>query len=450
MALLGDAVARYHRLLEQDVYRDLTWAAELQDRMRQRHLTDSGRLVTPVLRPQFVSRRQLDSLRRVAEHLASILDRVEALALASPPLLSRIQMLPAEKMLAAVPSAYSRFSVTSRMDANLENGSLCLRGFDASKPTGLAYSEPLADLFLDLPIVKAFKKGRYKLSKVGGARHLLAAVLQVWKEFGGRRAPNIAILEQAQQFGSHATEGHLLADLFSQAGSRARVVSPDDLEYTHGKLRSVDFEIDIVFRRVLTRELLTRYDLSHPFLLAYRDRAVCVVNDFRSELAQRRSLFELLTDDSITATFPAADRELIRSFVPWTRLVSARKTRYKEDQIDLPEFILRAREQLVLRPNDHECDQRVFVGAEMTSSAWDRAVHLALRTPYVVQERFLCGPQLFPVFQYGELQMKQAEVSIHPHVFNGKVQAVSAALETSSNGCSTPLAMAPVLLIEPI
>ena len=450
MALLSDAIGRYHKLLEQDKYRDLAWAAELQDRMRQRQLTDSGRLITPVLRPQFVSRRQLDSLIRVAERLAAILDHVEALALGSPPLLSRIQMLPAEKMLAAIPSAYSRFSVTSRMDASLENGSLCLRGFDASKPAGLAYSEPLADLFLDLPIVKTFKRGRYKLSKIGGARHLLAAILQVWKEFGGSRTPNLAILEPAQQFGSHSTEGHLLAQLFSQAGSPARVVSLDELVYKEHKLRAGDFEIDIVFRRVLTRELLTHYDLSHPFLLAYRDRAVCVVNDFRSELAQRRALFELLTDESITATLPAADRELIRTFVPWTRLVTHRKTKYKDGQVDLPEFILRSRAQLVLRPNDHECDQRVFVGAEMTSGAWDRAVRLALRTPYVVQERFSCGRQLFPVYQYGELQMKRAEVSIHPHVLNGKVQGVSAALETSSNGCSTPLAMAPVLLLEPV
>lgn len=450
MALLADAIARYHRLLEQDVYRDLAWAAELQDRMRQRNLMDSGRLVTPVLRPQFISRRQLESLTRVAERLALILDQIEALALSSPQLLSRIQMLPAEKMLAAIPSAYARFSVTSRMDANLENGSLCLRGFDASKPAGLAYSEPLAELFLDLPIVKAFKKGRYKLSKVGGARHLLAAVLQVWKESGGRRTPQIAILEPQQQFGSHTTEGYLLAELFSNAGSPARVVSLDELEYRQGRLRSGDFEVDIVFRRLLTRELLTHYDLSHPFLLAYRDRAVCVINDFRSELAQRRALFELLTDDSITSALPIEDRQLIRSFVPWTRLVSLRKTKYKEEQIDLPEFILRSRQHLVLRPNDHECDQRVFIGAEMSAGAWDRALRLALRTPYVVQERFLCGPQLFPVFQYGELQMKEAEVSVHPHVFNGKVHGASAALETSSHGCSTPLAVAPVLLLEAV
>ena len=450
MAQLADAITRYHKLLEGDAYRDLTWAAELQHQMREQQLTDAGRLLTAVLRPHFVSRRQLDSLTRVSEHLASILDQVEALALECPPLLNRIQMLPAEKMLAAIPSRYSRLSVTSRMDASVHNGDLCLRGFDASKPAGFAYSEPLADLFLNLPLVKSFKRGRYKLSKIGGAKHLLAAVLEAWKESGGRARPNIAILEVAQPSASNGTEGRLLAELFTRAGSPARVVSPEELEYSGGKLRADNFSIDIVFRRVLTRELLTRYDLSHPFLRAYREGAVCVVNDFRSEVAQRRALFELLTDESITARFPAADRRLLSNFVPWTRFVSPRKTRYKDQDIDLPEFIVRCREQLVLRPNDHECDQRVFVGAEMSSSAWDHALRIALRTPYVVQERFSCGPQLFPLYQYGELQMKRAEVSVQPHVLNGKVHGLSAALEVSTAGCSTPFAIAPVLLLEPV
>jgi len=38
---------------------------------------------------------------------------------------------------------------------------------------------------------------------------------------------------------------------------------------------------------------------------AYRDRAVCVVNSFRSELAQKKAIFDLLTDETLTAGFQA-------------------------------------------------------------------------------------------------------------------------------------------------
>ncbi len=448
MAQLGEAIARYHKLLEQKSYRDLGWAHDLQDRMRLRGLAESGRLIAPVLRPHFVSRRQVETLGRVSEHFAAILDQIEALALQSPALLNRLQMLPAEKMLAAFPSGYSRFNVTSQMDTHVQNGSLSLRGLEACKLAGLAYSEPLADLFLDLPIVKSFKRGRYKLSKVGATKYLRAAVMQAWKEFGGRRQPNIAVLQLGQQFDSDAAEGGLLVELFNQGGASARVVSPDELEYTNGKLGARNFQIDIVFRRLLTRELLVHFDLSHPLLLAYRDRAVCVVNSFRSEIAQRRALFDLVTDESITASLPIADRRLIRNFVPWTRVVAERKTKYKDKDVDLPEFIRRKREQLELRPNEDTGDRRAFVGADMNESAWERAIRIALRTPYVVQERFSSSPQIFPIFQYGELQMKEAEVSVQPHVFNGRMQGASAALHTASVAGATPLALAPVLLLE--
>ncbi len=448
MAQLSGAIARYHNLFEHHRYRDLAWAEELQETMRQQHLTHSGRLIAPVLRPQFITLRKFETLTRVAERFASILDQIEAVALRSPPLLDRLRMLPAEKMLAVLPSGYSRFCVTSRMDVQLQNGSLSVRGYETCKPRALGFSEPLADLFLTLPIVKEFKRSRYKLSKIGGRKFLAAAILQTWKDFGGFGRPNIAIVEFGDESASDSTEGHFLAELFNRAGFSARVISPDQLEYKNRRLRARDFEIDVVFRRLLTRELLIHFDLSHPLLLAYRDRAVCVVNNFRSEIAHRRSLFDLVTDENVTADLPFSDRRLIRTFVPWTRVVSQKKTRYREQDVDLPEFVRRTRERFVLRPNEDAGDEQIFVGAEMSPSAWDRALNLALKTAYVVQERFAFGRDLFPVFQSGELQMKEAETSVHPHIFNGKVQGASAALQITCGGCASPLGIVPVFLLS--
>ncbi len=457
MAQLGDAITRYHKLLEQPSYRDTAWADEFQEQMRRQHLVDSGRLLAPVLRPHFISRRQLEALSRLSAQMAEILDRVEAIAFASPLLLNRLQMLPAEKMLASVPHGYSRCGVTASIDANLRNGSLCLQGLDACKPAGLGYSSILADLFLELPILKEFKRGRYKLSKIGGSKPLLQAIQSAYRQFGGKNKPSIAIVELGQESGASmggapvagsSSEGLLLADSLTQLGANARLIPPELLEYSGGKLRSGEFEIDLVLRRVSTREILTRWDLSHPLLRAYRDRAICVVNSFRAEFAQRRALLDLLTDEAVTAHLPAADRKLIRSSVSWTRVVAPRKTTHGDKQIDLPEFILTQREHLALLPNEDSGDQRVYIGAEMTSLAWDRALRHALRSPYVVQERSQSLREPFPVFQYGELKMKEAEVTVHPHVLNGEMNGASAVLQTNMAGAAAHLAVAPVLLLE--
>ena len=447
MAQLSEAIARYHKLLENG-YRDPGWAEALQEQMRSRNLTDSGRLLSPILRPHFISRRQLENLTRVAEKLSAILDRIGALALESPSLLQRLRMLPAEKMLAALPSGYSRLAVAARLEAHLHNGSLALHAIEGCRSAGAAQADLLADLFLDLPIVKEFKRGNYKLSKLGGIKHLHSALLQAWKEFGGTQTPNIAIIEADQQLPSESGEGAILASLFSRLGSAARSVSLDELEYRGKHLSAGDFRIDIAFRRVLTRDLLLRSDLSHPLLEAYRNRVVCLVNSFRSEVALRRGLFDLLTDETVTVELPAAERKLIRSFVPWTRVVSARKTKYGDELIDLPEFILHSRQKLILLPGEEASEHRVFVGSEMSEQAWDRALRQALHTPYVVQERPPAVSELFPVFAYGELSMKPLEVAVHPQVFNGEVQGAMASLKAVSSAGVAQLGIAPVLVLE--
>ena len=62
--------------------------------------------MSPVLRPHFITQRQYANLVKAAEALYSAIDRIEKLALTTPSLMSRMQMLPAEKMLAAVDPGY--------------------------------------------------------------------------------------------------------------------------------------------------------------------------------------------------------------------------------------------------------------------------------------------------------------------------------------------------------
>ena len=446
MGHLGEPVARYHKLLHADKYRDLAWAHEFQSLGNQ--IAHPAPLGTAVLRPHFISNRDLRRLTHATERLAAILHHIEAVALQSPPLLDRIHLLPAEKMLAAIPPGYSRVNVSSRVGAHLQNGSVSLHDFAPCDASGLACCERLSDLFLDLGLLKEFKRGRFKLTKLGGAGYLIPAVLQAWKEFGGKRQPRVGVLDFKDAVISEPSEAACIVELFTRRNVPARVVTPEELEYRSGKLCSNDFEIDVVFRRVLTRDLLIRFDLSHPLLLAYRDRAVCVVNNFRSEISQRRALFDLVTDETVTSRLSVADRRLIREFVPWTRVVAQSKTTYRDRPIDLPEFIRRTREKLVLRPNEDTDGHRAYIGAELDERAWDRALVTALRSPYVVQERLPSLRHVFPVLHYGELQMREMEVSIQPYVFGGRMHGASALLRPVSSASASPVSITPVLLLE--
>lgn len=449
MTQLDEAIGRYHRILESEPHKDMAWAEALRQRMQAQHLTVGGRPVSPFLRPHFITRRQYSHLVKAAEALFTAIDRVKRLALSTPTLLTRMELLPAEKMLAAIDPGYSFLAVTSLLDTHIHNGTMQFVQYNAETPVGVAYGEALADLFYDCPPVKEFRR-RYPLARVGGARHLLQALLKAYKEYGGKRHPSIAILEFRQPFQTtESGEYQLLADLFRREGYPTEVISPDQLEYRNGVLRRGDFAIDLVYRRVKVQEFLVRFDLTHPLVRAYRERTVCVVNSFRSELAQKKAIFDLLTDEEITAKFPASERKAVREYIPWTRVVTAGRTTYHGRKVDLLEFILKNRQKLVLKPNDAAAEQHAVTGSETDEAGWDRALRMASRNRYVVQEKVEPTSAVFPLLQYGGLEMREMNVEVHPHSYLGKVQGCSTWLTgVGPGGFSTVAGLAPTFILE--
>jgi hypothetical protein len=448
MSYLDDAVVRYNKSLETGPFRDLSWAEALHRRMEEGGLSAGGRLICPFLRPNFVSRRQYDSLVRSAEALLGAIGRMEQMVLANPVLLARLELLPAEKMLASIDPGYPSLQVAARLDSHVRNGHLHFVQYNADLPTGAGYSDALADLFYDAPPIKELRK-RYTLTRVGGRKHFLQALLKAYKQFGGTKKPNMAIVEFRPVFHSGESEYTLVRDFFRDEGYAVEIASPEQLEYRNGVLRKGAFEIDLVYRRLGVHEFLIRFDLSHPLVQAYRDRAVCVVNSFRSELAHKKAMFGLLTDETLVAKFPAAERKAIREHVPWTRLVSASKTTYDERTIDLADFITRNRQRLTLKPNDDYSDQHTYLGWEMDDTAWERALKQAMRTPYVVQEKVDPVRSLFPLMSFGILEFRELQVDVRPHAYLGKVQGCSSWLSSGSTGFSSAEGLAPTFILDP-
>ncbi len=446
MSQLNEAIARYHRILESEPYRDLSWVKVLQQQMEQENLSSGGRLLCPFLRPNFVTQKQYDSLVKAGEALMSAIDRMQKMALASPALLARMQLLPAEKMLAAIDPGYDVPEVSSKLDLQINNGSLHVMQYNADSPTGVAYSEGLSDIFYDCPPVKEFRR-KYNLTRIGGKRPFLAALLKAYKQFGGVGKPHIAILEFKNPSGS--SEFELFRDFFRKEGFECEIVSPEQLEYRNGVLRAGNFAINLIYRRISAQEFLVKFNLSHPLVAAYRDKKVCMVNSFRSELAQKRSMFSLLTDDALTAKFPPLERKAIRDHLPWTRLVKPGMTTHGTDQVNLIDFIHENREKLVLKPNDDSGDFPVFVGAAQDQTAWERSVRQAQRSPYVVQEAIETARFLFPMLNYGHLEFKEMQVDVHPQVFLGKVSGCSSWVSAASaNAFSTSAGLTPTFIID--
>src|SRR5258708_22390530 len=198
MSQVSEAKARNHKLIESEPYIDLAWAEARQQRLRAEKLV--SRPLSPVLRPHFLTTRDYAILGKAATTIFSAIDRAEQMILATPALLARMQLLPAERMLAAVEPGYSSQALSGLLDANLHNGSTHFVGHRVGAPSSVVYGDLLADIYFDAPPVKEFRK-KHKLTKLGGTKALTSAILKAYKEFGGKnKKPSIPFPEPPSPF----------------------------------------------------------------------------------------------------------------------------------------------------------------------------------------------------------------------------------------------------------
>jgi hypothetical protein len=454
MAHKNEIVPHFHKYFEGDQANKLDWAEQLQSEMERAGVVVEGRPVCPVIRPHFITQKQYASLAKNAQALMAVFDRLEAMAVESPEILSRMALMPAEKMLASLEPGYTARGVAAMLRTSVNNGTVRISSCEAGAPVGLAYSEILGGLFEQTRPMKELKK-KFGMERVPSAKPMVQAILATWKEFAKaakrtEKKPVVCIVGHKQQFQSfESAESKLLASLLESAGCPTIVATPEQLEYSAGTLTANGKPVHVVIRRIKLQEFLIRYGLQHALVRAYRDRAICLINSFRSELGDKMAIFDLLTDLEVLAKFPAAERRAIQSFIPWTRLVGARQTTYGEEVIDLPDWIRNHRETLVLRPNDQSDEQQPqFVGAELDSKAWDRAIQAALRNSYVVQEAVPAVEQEFPLLRYGTLEVRKMTVDTQPHMFLGEVHGCASWVSTAAGNFSTVAGIAPTFIVD--
>ncbi|HEX8117987.1 MAG TPA: hypothetical protein VF521_12010, partial [Pyrinomonadaceae bacterium] len=338
-----------------------------------------------------------------------------------------------------------------RLDSFLTAEAFSFVELNGESPAGIAYADAAFEIFSSLPVMRRFAE-RYTLRTFNGRPLLLETLLEAYREYAGasaREKPSIAIVDLKGL--PTQKEFELFRDYFESEGHPSAICAPDDLEFSGGRLRCGEFEIDLVYKRLLVNEYLPVID-KHPALLdAYRAGAVCMVNNFRSKMIHKKALFAVLTDERHAGLFDDGELEAIRRHVPWTRKVREGKTEKGGETVDLIDFVRRHSGTLVLKPNDDYGGHGIYIGWNSDESEWEGALQAALADgDYLVQERVPTARETFPALaEDGSVVYAEQLVDLDPLLFNGRVG--SAFTRLSSNELANVTAgggMVPTFIID--
>ena len=208
------------------------------------------------------------------------------------------------------------------------------------------------------------------------------------RRLGRRRLRGVAFVEDTGPVDGYSEVPRLVA-AFRMAGVPAAHGAPADLRRARGGVRLGDLAVDVVYRDLALEDLGVPETARTLGGFLERFDAGAVLPGVAGEFSQK-GLLEALGRPEVARLFTTAERRLLGRIVPWTRVLGSRWT---EDpagrRIDLPEFVRRARERLLIKPNVGSSGAGVLLGREAGASRWEARIARACREPgrWVVQVR---------------------------------------------------------------
>lgn len=432
--------------LDQSILEDTSFGPEVFDRLdRLQHelgLVHGDRPTCPFLRPHVLYRYQYEAIKAAAETIAHALEKVADEALKNPALMDSLRMTPLEETMARIDPGYATLCVTSRLDAYVTSEGFSFLEYNAESPAGVGDQMQLEKVLFTLPKLKSFLATHSHWSPRPHDA-LLRSLLRAYRDWGGEEeAPHIAIVDWIDV--PTFSEFRVLQNYFVESGYPSVIADPHDLTYD-GRHLSVDgFRIDVLYKRVIIHEFLSRCDQEHALIQAYKDRHIFMANSFRSKLAHKKACFAVLSDTSYQDLFEPNELAAIRKHIPWTRSVRPSTTTFHGQEWNLFDLITEYKDRFVLKPNDDYGGHGVYLGWETEPEEWKLALRTALERPYVVQERVIGERITIPTYS-DKISLNEMNVDFNPFLFHNEVEGAlirlssSDLLNVSSGGGQTAL-----------
>jgi hypothetical protein len=448
--MLHDAVSRYHDLLHDAPLADSS-RVMLDEGLENAKLIFGGRRLSPYLRPHFVTEGAFARIVNVCETVWSAIQKVKDASLVDPSIVNDLGVTEFERELIAIDPGYLAVSPTARLDSFLTEAAFSFVELNAETPAGIAYVDAAYKIFSRLPVMQRLGEN-YNIRPLYGSGFMLDVLVHSYEEFLGRKpdtVPQIAIVDLGER-PTHS-EFELFREFFEAQGYPTVICTPEQLEFSNNTLRVGDFQIDIVYKRLLVNEYLPIIREYPALLDAYRAGAICMVNSFQSKLIHKKALFAVLTDQKRATLFSREEQAAIRAHVPWTRLVREEKSDYFGQKVDLIEYIKANRNKLVLKPNDDYGGHGITIGWNSNEAVWHTALKEALANgDYLAQERVPTAREVFPALTAdGTIEFTEQLVDLDPLLFNGRVRSAFTRLSsTELANVSSGGGMVPTFIIS--
>merc|ERR1711879_539470 len=168
-------------------------------------------------------------------------------------------------------------------------------------------------------------------------------------------------------------EFEVFKEAFEAKNITCRIVDARTLNYVDGKLMDGEHVLDVVYRRLVTKDLMDAYDELGDFITALKEDAACVIGPIKTQVIHTKRFFEVLYSDILRPYLSEDEIAFIKAHVPFTAPLTA------ED------VYLSNKDDYIIKPVDYYASKGVCAGRDYNDADWQALLSDKYDGSYVIQ-----------------------------------------------------------------
>lgn len=279
--------------------------------------------------------------------------------------------------------------------------------FNTDGASAMNEDNTIGQLMLETEGMKEFSK-KYHLTNVEVIERWAKDSIELYHEVKGKEKPNVAIVDHLELGTSN--EFIEFKKAYEKQGVACEIIDIRDLEYKDGKLQSKGYEIDLVYRRIVTVEFMKLYDELEDFRRAYFDNAFLMVGSFRSQIMHYKLTYKIFRLDETKKILSVEENEFLEKTIPITEEFST-----KEDF----EKVRDHKNDYILKPHDAYASHGIYTGRDYNEEEFTKILEEILDTGYIYQEYY--DQDLLKIVEFdkeGKLHLKEFGAVVGMFIYN--------------------------------
>ncbi|HKL42669.1 MAG TPA: hypothetical protein VJ962_08850 [Clostridia bacterium] len=168
-------------------------------------------------------------------------------------------------------------------------------------------------------------------------------------------------------------------EAFEKTNYDVIIADPRDLSERQGFLYYEEKKIDIIYRRLVTKDLMDNYDQIPDLIEGIKANKTCIIGNLRSQIVHTKLFFKVLHDERYQKYLTVEEIRYINSHIPITEKIKEVKDKY-----------ILNKNSLIAKPIDNYASKGVFAGNDLTNEEWIVQLERIKHENYLIQE--FCQP----------------------------------------------------------